>query len=1294
MRKLSLEISGNLLSETILDILSEEKSAHAYAKPETFKWHGYDIVDSQSIHLSRIAEAYEKLTARWDMLASQMEGFDISTLRDRWIKFLFDQFGYNLEYQKADVLADSGNRFYLSHRGWSGDFAPIVHTVLSNQDLESKPADGRHKYSPHDTLQRYLNQVKEEAWGIVTNGKELRLLRDFHHETRQAYIKFDLEAIFEGRNYSDFRLLWRLIHPSRFVPDENGSCILEYLFEESKNAGVAIGENLQKNVRLAIETLANGFLLATPGVADRLMDNNKESMHFYQQLLRVIYRFLFLFYAEQRKLMPTHSSLYAQEYSMTSLRDKVEEHYNIDAEKTDFWEGVKVTFKMVYHGVPDLGISAFNGQLFDPKHIELLDSAQCRNDKLLETVQYMSVFDKDGLLFRISYTELSVDEIGAIYESLLEYIPRVSSKEEIFEDSVMTSRRNRQRTIPPRTFFLDPRGTSRKTSGSYYTNPELVNALIDSAVKPVLEKKLADAGSASEQKEKALLSMKICDCACGSAAFLIAATEYLGEVLAKIRTTSDYPSDDAIRHARRDVLRHCIYGVDINPMSVELAKVSLWLTVATGDQPLNFLDHKIKCGNSLIGATPELIKKGIPPEAYVPIEIDDTETARQRVKSAKEYYKDKEQKQLLLNLAKEAYDPGDINDEDLSNMFDETSAEELREIEETYLERMANSVFINNKLLFDYWTAAFFWKHVDKKEKYPDPDTLDLLLDTGMQKIDKKLKSQIAKLAEDYKFFHWHLEFPEVFSEDGFDCVIGNPPWDVIQPEEKQYFATIAPDIANLSGNKRKKAINDLEKKDYRLWQLWKTHIENHELLCKYIKKSGRFTLTAIGKLNTYSLFSELAASIINKKGMIGVVVPTGICTDNGCREFFSHIVKNNLLKSLYDFENREGLFPSVHRMTKFCLLTITNKKSDVPEFAFFLKNVSYLDNKFCKFTLEPRDIELINPNTRTMPIFRTNKDAELTKKIYKAIPVLINKQQNTNPWCISFRQGLFNMTSDSHLFHEKYNKGKVPLYESKMIWQFDHRFGTYAGYDYNSGSTHLPKPTLAQYQDFDFKITPRYWVDDKEVEKKVPHDYSKNWFIGFRDITNAMNERTAIFSILPKVGVGNNLPLLFPQTSNSKLLSCLLANVNSIIFDYVVRQKISGTHMNFFFVEQFPVLDPKNYEKKDIDFIVSRVLELVYTSTDLECFAKDMGYAGEPFIWDAQRREQIIAELDAYFFHLYSLSDNEVKYVLDPSDVYSNKFPGETFGVLKRKEIIKYNEYRTKKLVLKKYEELKSIFS
>ena len=1294
----SIEIQ-NLLSENLLDSLGQENSRHKFAQPESFSWEKYSVQANKKNNADQIADAYENLIARWDLLSSDFPSMNLSDLREKWIKYFFSQFGFDLQYQKSSIEADSGNKFVLSYRGWEDVNAPIVHSSSFQQDLDDKPKEKIRKYSPHDTLQRFLNQSNSDLWGVVTNGRRLRILRDFSHQSRKAYIQFDLEILFERRYYEDFRILWRLLHPSRFIPKEDEKCILENLFEESKNAGIAIGEDLRKNISLSIESLANGFLLATPGLLNKLVDNTENCMEFYQQILRIIYRVLFLFYAEQRRLMPSRNTLYAQEYSMSSLRDKIEKGETFDEEQFDLWEGLKATFNMVYHGVQELGITSYNGQLFNPDSIHWLINSQCRNDKLLIAIKYMSLFEKEGIIHRISYIELNVDEIGAIYEGLLEYMPRISSKTETIENANKKTQHKTPKEISLNTFFLDPRGTSRKTSGSYYTHPGLVNALIKSALVPVVETKVKGAGPNKDLQEEVLLSLKICDPACGSAAFLIAATEYLGEKLAKIRIQDEYPTDTQIRHARRDVLRHCIYGVDLNPMAVELAKVSLWLTAATNDLPLNFLDHKIKCGNSLIGTTPELIKKGIPPEAYSPVEGDDKIIARKRMKIAREYCKRREQEkyQLVFNHVRELEREQAFKVTDLSERYREDSTREQKEIEKAYKKSREDDVFLKNKYIADFWTAAFFWKHNDDKKNYPTSMMLDYLLENETVQLSGELGNKIKEIAEEYKFFHWYLEFPEVFENGGFDCVLGNPPWERIKLQEREFFNALATEIATApNASKRKKMIAEIKYSNPELSKKYLNALRENESQSKFLRESGEYPLTGKGDINTYLVFAEISRSIINENGHSGMVLPTGIATDYTSKDFFQDLVENKSMASLYDFINSKGIFPNVHRSYKFCLLTMTGKKLSIvnTEFLFFLEDMDELKEKKDSFTLDREEFALINPNTKTCPIFRTKKDANLIKKIYKNSQVLINDEENSNPWGIK-QLRMFDMANDSNLFStgeelikqefklngnifEKNTEKYLPLYEGKMIWVYNHRASSIA---YQEGLVAGRHDTIESkkenLQNPNFVVMPRLWVKEKDVISQINRDVS--YFFGFRKIADSGNARTAIFSILPFSACGDSLPILLNNNGNS--IRLLLANTSTFIFDYVLRNKAGGNNISFYIVKQLPIIPPDRYEEKIIKYIFPRVLELTYTAYDLKPFAEDCGYNGEPFGWDEDRRLELTTDLDALYGHLYKITKDELDYIL------------ETFPIVKKRNIEKYGEYRTKRLILEKDDELKSKF-
>jgi hypothetical protein len=258
-----------------------------------------------------------------------------------------------------------------------------------------------------------------------------------------------------------------------------------------------------------------------------------------------------------------------------------------------------------------------------------------------------------------------------------------------------------------------------------------------------------------------------------------------------------------------------------------------------------------------------------------------------------------------------------------------------------------------------------------------------------------------------------------------------------------------------------------------------------------------------------------------------------------------------------------------------------------------------------------------------------------------------------------------------------------VPLYEAKMIHQFDHRWATYDG----SESRDV---TLVEKARPDFEPSPRYWVPEKEVnERLTAKKWNRGWLMGWRDITNATNERTVIATAFPRVGCGDTLLLMFPNVNGAPTFSCLIANLCSLTLDYASRQKIGGTHLKYNIFKQLAVLPPSVYAPADLSFVVPRAIELNYTSRSMALFSRDLGHDGRSFNWSEDRRAQLRGELDAWYARAYGLTRDELRYILDPADVMGPTYPSETFRVLKRNEIAKYGEYRTAKLVLQAWDRL-----
>ena len=1355
----SLRVEGGLISFDLIESIAEGEAPGQ--KPADFG------LPAKAHFLDEISDAWAAARRYWEAFRSRLEQLPpqdpgTSVTRDGWVIPLMSLLGYELSYRPRAHLVD-GLTFAISHGADPGEDAPPVHVVGWRQELGKLPPSGRPRLAPHVLLQEYLNRT-EHLWGVVTNGRILRLLRDSQLLSRQAYIEFDLESMLEGSRLSDFALLWRLAHRTRLPrsSEDASGCLLEQYYTTSVEQGGRVRERLRDGVEKVLVIFGDG-LLNHPGnteLRERVSAGEIRPEAFYRDLLRLVYRLLFLMVAEERGLI-SPSSVYLEHYSLERLR-RLADLRLPDEEHQDLWISLQATFELFRR--EELGallaVPPLNGELFAETG---LDRCSLYNREFLSALRELSTYAEDprSPRRRVNYSALDVEELGSVYESLLEYHPAFVEKD-------------------GRPSFRLVYGTERKTTGSYYTPPELVSELIKSALEPVLsarlEKAKKDAG-----KEQAILSIKVCDPACGSGHFLLAAARRLGKELARVRTGDDEPAPEQVRPAIRDVIGHCIYGVDKNPLAVDLCKVALWIEGHSEGRPLSFLDHRIRCGDSLVGVFDlKVLEEGIPDDAFKPVAGDDKALARSIKKDNKA---ERTERAGWLSMELEAAGGfPELSDayRELSEIPDDTP-EQVGKKQEAYerLRREGGRWWRDNTACH-LWTAAFF-ANLDR-ESYrertvPTTEILRTYLKTG--NIDWRYVGHAWEMAQRFRFFHWPLEFPEVFEAGGFDVVLCNPPWERIKLQEQEFFATRDMEIANAPNKAaRGRLIKQLPETDPALWEEYRQALHYAEAQSKFLRQSGRFPLTARGDINTYSVFSELFSELMNASGRVGVVVPTGIATDDTNKVFFSRLVEAGRLAGLYDFENREKIFPAVDSRYKFSLLTLKGDGDGAGEparFAFFLTRAEQLKDGRRTFELTAEDFALLNPNTRTCPIFRTRQDAELTRYIYERVPVLVNETTGDNPWGVTFKQGLFNMSSDSHLFRtraeleeagftlfgNRFVKGEgddrevwLPLYEAKMIHQFDHRFGTYEDMGARTNAQ-IPTPTEEQHADPRYMVEPWYWIESREVSTAL-RDYSRGWLLGFRDIARSTDERTAIFTLIPRTAVGNPIPLVFlKEETNTSQVPCFLQNFDSIILDYIARQKIGGTHLTYFYLNQFSTFDPSFFSAKDDNGIISTTLELIYTSWDIKPFADDVwreadnnlrqaikaqweenkeatgghtwdppewaeiaedGIPLPPFKWDEERRAHLRAELDAIYAKLYGLNRKQLRYILDPADLTEKElenilddyeevedpldeeaylarceastFPGETFRVLKEKEIKQYGHYRTRHLILQAWEE------
>jgi len=1271
----------------------------------------------ESYHLARGERLNETIARSWNRVRSAWHGFRdalsqlprndpaIGLTRERWLGVIFQELHYG-RLPRASGLELDGKAYPISHV-WGN--IPI-HLVGYGVDLDKRTPGvaGAARSSPHGLVQEYVNRSGDHLWGIVSNGRKLRLLRNNVSLTRQSYVEFDLEAIMEGELYSDFALFWLLCHQSRLEGKAPGNFWLEKWAQRAKEQGTRALNELRDAVEKAVELLGAGFLRYSGNqeLRRRFRSGELSPEEYKNQLLRLVYRMIFLFAAEDRDLLhPEEISqhvreLYANHYSIGRLR-KLAEHTR-GGKHPDLYRSIQVVMKALGsdESTPEIGLAPTGGGLWAPEFVPDLACADISNADFLAAIRKLAFMTKDGVRMAVDYKNIGAEEIGGVYESLLELAPDMDIESGRFE-------------------LVEVSGSSRKTTGSYYTPSELIQCLLDSALDPVLNE-----AARKPEPEKAILSLKVCDPACGSGAFLIAAAHRMARKVASIRTRDDEPSPGEIRKALRDVIGHCIYGVDLNPMAVELCKINLWMEAMDKGKPLSFLDHRILVGNSLLGTVPALMNKGIPDNAFLPIVGDDKKiAARFRRQNREEhsmtalfvangtgYMESPIAVQLASGLTRAIVEIDELSNDAIS---------EIRKKHLHYQEIVESPEYRRLKFEADAWCAAFVWR---KTKGVPPAITNSAyeVLRKMPDSVSEEVRREVDRLADQYKFFHWHLAFPDVFKppiyggqpentamgwSGGFDVVLGNPPWERVKIEEKEWFASRRPEIVNApTAAVRKQMIEELKQTDRWLYKHFAKDSRQADGESHFIMDSGRYPLCGRGDVNTYSVFAETMRTIVAPTGRVGTVIPSGIATDDTTKYFFQDIMRAKdtpALISFHDFVNSKPIIPGLHKSYKFSLVTITAQKRSThkgADFVFFAKEIEDLKDEDRHVCLTIEDIELLNPNTLTVPTFRSKRDAELTKKIYLQAPVLMREakgeQPEENPWGLEFMT-MFHMTNDSDLFltwaqleeegwhldgnvFVKDGRQYLPLYEAKMIHQYDYRWATYL----RDGTT-TRELTSEERMVPNRRVMPRYWVPEEEVKLRLAETWDSNWLLGWRDITNTTNERTVITGITPQVACGNTFPLAFSQTESVKHVPLLVALLNSFVVDFAARQKVGGTHLSYYILKQLPICSPVfadkqvpwNHRLTIGQWIRHRVVELVYVSSDMAEFAQDMELAREPFPWDDERRFLIRCELDAAFFHLYGLARHDVEHILD------------TFPIVKRNDEKTYGEYRTAQMILRIYD-------
>lgn len=1229
---------------------------------------------------------------------------------------------------------------------------------------------GEERETPSTQLLRYLRRIDDLTsgtlrWGILTNGARWRLYYAGARSTIDDYLEIDFarimgleDDVFDTAVEDDERDHWLRVFAAMFSRSafEREAADAPSFHDRARREAAFYEERVAKNLSdLVFAKLypSLGKAIAEQAPIDTEIDEIRNAT------LILLYRLLFILYAEDRGLLPVKDDRY-DDYALREARKDVGARKDagdaFSTVATSIWGRFSSLALMIDKGDPSVGLPPYNGGLFSAIATPLLNAIRLPDSVMAEALDILSWEQREGVRRYINYRDLSVQQLGSIYERLLEFeMKRVDGMFEVL----------------PNIF-------ARKDSGSYYTPDELVLLIIDETLAPLIDDAyaafdtvIASLGKTDSEASKlraletadparAITRLRICDPAMGSGHFLVSLVDRLTnaalEAMAKAVEIAaaggveDYQSpiateiesvrstiwhnaqaqDWAIAEEQLDdpqlvkrmVLKRCVHGVDKNPMAVELAKVALWLHTFTVGAPLSFIDHHLHCGDSLFGlwVRDAIDKAG---KAGELLYIDELRNA---------------ERQAAVMQRIEALTDAEIAEA-------ESSADMWRDIEsqvgpfDSFVSFMHALDWLNlsreDKPLVTQWLDGGFGDPLPIARARKEPEALRAKPEEAER--FHAIWREARRLIDEERFLNWQIAFPGVWKnwasagrEGGFDGIIGNPPWDRMKLQQVEWFAARKPEIACAQrASDRKKMIAalkdvndplhaDFEKADKRAGDAMRMarfngnkRVPDPDRPGKTMKApSEHYPLMSKGDINLYSLFVERAHALVQPRGMVSLLTPSGIAGDLSSSEFFRSLSTGGHIKSLYDFENSRNryddgpFFPDVHRSFKFAAMTASPRREfERTMCGFFLHAVREKDNPDNAFPVSAEDFARVNPNTGTAPVFRTRRDMGITTGVYARCPVLVDRSggAEVRSWPVRYHR-MFDMTNDSGLFHtraeleddlgawsvggNRYRNADgelVPLYEGKMVQAFDHRA---AGVTVNLENEKRPaQPFVAtpeQKADPDFLPDPQFFVFGKNCDPQF------EWIIGFKHVTAATNMRSMIAGAIPRSGAGNSLPLL--EVEEDRDSSLLLANLNSVALDFVLRQKVQGQNLNWFIVEQLPVIPHDRYSrpfgpKTAAQIVREAVLELTYTAHDMAAFARDMGHVDDggevlpPFPWDEERRLHLRAKLDALYFILYGIydPDNAAQSREDIRYIYS------TFPIVERQETAEWGGYRSRDIAL-----------
>ena len=1216
-------------------------------------------------NFKQISKLYEKAELRLNSSSPKHE------IIDRWIRPLLQILGfeenknlfknYLIETDKERLNVDFAffptENLSESNQNEINDLSPILFLDIYPWGTSLSQKLGRgYDNTP---LKKMRNKIafSNAKWGIILNGPMVWLLKQQEGLEEQSFLEIDMSSILEEFDTASFEIFWALFRADAFYPDGDNPCLIDLIDIESKQHAAAVGKFLKDSVYKALEIFIQGILedSSNKGILE-----NFDIGEIFNQALLFMYRLLFIFYAESLELLPISHDIYRENYSLESIQILIKDpNEKFNANRYYLWESLQALFKMLDSGIDngDLQVTAFNGYLFSYKKTPILEQIKV-NDKILQQViSLLSLTPPQKFRGRetISYKELGVTQLGAIYEGILEYEPKIaeedlvvlkSEKNQIILPTKLVKENDKSKIVEQISkdkFYLSSWGGSRKTTGTYYTPEKITKFLVETALFPLVKNK------SSEE----ILRIKILDPAMGSGAFLVAACNYLADCFldklieeGKVQETT--LTKNELANFRRLIAENCLYGVDLNPMAVELAKVSLWITTAADQKPLNFLDHRLAVGNSLIGSSlkdVEFLSNVVFNQKDKLKNKEEISSLKKRPKALDHWFGTafnfKTELEKLLNYR----GPEFLSSSDIDRL---TIQNKIKCFNRLISKQSALSKL---KLIFNIWCSSWYW---DKESAFPTTSEYQNIVKTILKNDIRSKRTEpflkdIEELSEKLRYFHWELEFPELFfssngkpnKNPGFDVIVFNPPWDIVKPSKNEFFSIYDPKFKTL----RKKEFTDKRIKELiqnpEIAENWENYLKSFKNLSRFYKNSKKFANLGTGDINTYKLFLDQCYKLLKNGGNASLIIHAGIHMDQGCQNLRKMLFENTNLNFLYKFDNENKIFPDIGHTFKFDLLNFT-KGLETEEFsAAFFKwgTLDYLDD-IAKRSLQipVKLIQDLSPDELTIMEFRNQRDIEITSKLYNNFPLAKDKFEDN--WNIKF-ESEFHQTIHRSIIN--YEKKGWNLYDGRSFQQFNPYF----------------TPIRAW-------IEPELAADKKKITlSEIINE--ENWSgvkLCVRAITNVSGRRTLIASLIPPknfiVNSAIKVSLESKKHNPNKLKLFLCGIFNSFIMDYIIRFKIL-MNLNFFHLYHLPI--PRIYEE-NIYFreIIPRVAFLNCCDETFTDFWKDIydpswvtikknltiNWSNNNYVNDPKERDILEAEINVLVAHLYSLTHEEFNIILE----------------------------------------------